>query len=89
MYKSQGIAVKKDIKFEKLIINLPTEQTRATPGLGLVALSRPDSIHNLVIGNNISNSSHAMTMKIGTAPSYAKSRLFLKANGTANTTTNK
>ncbi len=44
--------MKKDNEFEKLIVNLPTEQTRTTAGLELVASSRPDSIHNLAIGNN-------------------------------------
>jgi hypothetical protein len=69
--------VKKDNTFEKLIVNLPTEQKRKTPGLELVALSRPDSIHNLAIGKNVSDLSHIMIMKIGTALSYAKRRLFL------------
>jgi hypothetical protein len=42
-----------------------------------VALSRPDSIYNLAIGNNTSDLSHMMIIKIGTAASYAKRRLFL------------
>ncbi len=69
--------MKKDNAFEKLIVILPTEQTRTTPGLELVASSRPDSIHNLAIGNNSSDLSQMMIMKIGTAASYAKRRLFL------------
>jgi hypothetical protein len=78
VHKSQGIAVKKDYAFDTLIVNLSTEQTRTTPGfLDLVALSKPDSMHNLAIGNNISDLSHIMIMKIGTAPSYAKKKLFL------------
>jgi hypothetical protein len=64
--KSQGITVKKDITFEKLIVHLPSEQTRTTVGLELVASSRPDSIHNLAIGNNTSDLSHMMIMKTGT-----------------------
>ncbi len=75
--KSQGIIVRKDNTFEMLIVNLPTEQKRTTPGLELVELSRPDSIHNLAIGNDVSGLSHIMIMKIGTAPSYAKRRFFL------------
>jgi hypothetical protein len=55
VHKSQGINVKKDNAFEKLIVNLPTEQSRKTPGLELVALSRPDSIQNFAIGNNTSD----------------------------------
>jgi hypothetical protein len=77
VYKSQGNTVKKNNAFEALIVNLPTEQTRTTPALELVALSRPDSIHNLAIGNNSSDLSHVMIMKIGTAASNAKRRLFL------------
>jgi hypothetical protein len=69
--------VKKDNAFEKLILKLPIEQTRTTPGLELVALSRPDSIHNLAIGNNTLDLYHMIIMKIGTAVSYAKRRLFL------------
>ncbi len=63
--------------FEKVIVNLPTEQTRTIPGLELVVLSRPDSIHNLAIGNNTSVLNHMMIIKIRTAASYAKRRLFL------------
>jgi hypothetical protein len=77
VHKSHGITVKKDNAFEKLIVNLPSEQARTTSGLELVASSRPDSIHNLAIGNNSSDLSHMMIMKIGTAASYAKRRLFL------------
>ncbi len=69
--------MKKDNAFEKLFVNIPTEQTRTTPGLELVALSRPDSIHNLAIGYNTSDLNHMMIMKIGIAASYAKRRLFL------------
>jgi hypothetical protein len=35
VHKSQGVTVKKDNSFEKLIVNLPTEQARSTPGLDL------------------------------------------------------
>jgi hypothetical protein len=63
--------------FEKVIVNLPTEQTRTASRLELVALSRPDSIHNLAIGNNTSDSSHMMIINIGTDASYAKRRLSL------------
>jgi hypothetical protein len=63
-------------KFEKSMVNPPTEQTRITPGLELVASSRPDSIYNLAIGNNKSDFSHSIVMKIGTAPLYAKKTLF-------------
>jgi hypothetical protein len=76
VHKSQGITVKKDNVFENLIVNLPTEQTRTSPGLELVASSRPDSIHNMDFGNNTSDLSHMMIIKIGTAASYAKRRLF-------------
>ncbi len=64
--------MKKDNAFEMLIVNLSTEQTRTTPGLELVAVSRPDLIHNLANGNDSSDLSHVMIMKIGTAASYAK-----------------
>jgi hypothetical protein len=50
---------------------------KTTPGLELVASSRPDSIHNLAIGNNTSDIIHGMIMKIWTAASYVKRRLFL------------
>jgi hypothetical protein len=43
----------------------------------LVESSRPDSIHNLAIGNNTSDLNHMKIMKIGTVTSYAKKRLFL------------
>ncbi len=69
--------MKKDSAFEKLTVNLPTEQTRTTPGMELVASSRPDFMHILTIGNNTSDLYHMMIMKIGTAASYAKRRLFL------------
>jgi hypothetical protein len=69
--------VKKDNVFEKSTVNLPTEQRRITAGLELVVSSSPDSIHNLAIGNNTSDSSHMIIMKIGTVASYAKRRLFL------------
>jgi hypothetical protein len=39
-------------EFKKMMVNLPTDQTRTTTGLELVVLSRPDSIHNLAIGDN-------------------------------------
>jgi hypothetical protein len=55
VHKSQGITVKADNAFEKLIVNLATEQTRTAAGLELVASSRPDSIHKLAIGNNTSD----------------------------------
>jgi hypothetical protein len=80
VHKSQGITVKKDNAFEKLTVDIPTEQTRTTPGL------------KLVIGNISSDLSHVMIMKIGTAASYAKRRFFLEqhtANGNTNTTKNK
>jgi hypothetical protein len=77
VHKSQGITVKKDNAFVKLIVNLPTEQTNTTAGLELVASSRPVSIHNLAIGNNTSDLSHMMIMIIGTVASYSKRRLFL------------
>ncbi len=77
VHKSQGITVKKDNLFEKLIVNFPIKQTRPLPGLELVASSRPESIHNLDIGNNTSDLRHMMKMKIGTAALYAKRRLFL------------
>jgi hypothetical protein len=76
VHKSQGITVKKDNTFKKLFVNLPTEQTRTTPGLELVALPRHDSIQNLAIGNNTSDLNHMMIMNIGIAASYAKRRLF-------------
>ena len=72
----ESSTVKKN-SFKNLIINLPTEQTRTTTGSALVALSRPDSIHNLASENNTSDLSHMMIMKIGTVASYAKRRLFL------------
>jgi hypothetical protein len=77
VHKSQEITVKKDNAFEKLVVNLPTEQTRTTTGSALVALSRPDSIHNLASENNTSDLSHMIIMKIGTVASYAQRRLFL------------
>jgi hypothetical protein len=49
---------KKDNTIEMLIVKLPTEQTMTTPGLELVASSRPDFIHNLAIGTNTSDLSH-------------------------------
>jgi hypothetical protein len=70
VHKSQGITVKKDNSFEKLIVIFPTEQIKVTPGLELVTLSRPYSIHNLAIGNNTSVLNHMMIMKIGTAACY-------------------
>ncbi len=70
VHKHQGITVKKDNAFEKIIVNLPTEQTRTTAGLELGTSSRPDSIHNLAIGNNTSDLCHMMIMKIGIVASY-------------------
>jgi hypothetical protein len=69
--------VKKDNTFEKIIVNIPTEQTRTAAGLELVALSRPYSIHSLAIQNNTLDLSHMMIMKIGTVAIYARRRLFL------------
>ena len=77
VHKSQGVTEQKENAFEKLIVNLPTEKTNTTPELKLVASSRPDSIHNLAIGNNTLDLYHMIIMKIGTAVSYAKRRLFL------------
>jgi hypothetical protein len=58
--------VKKTTHLKNLIDNLPTEQTRPTPGLELVALSRPDSMHNMAIGKNTSALNPMIIMKIGT-----------------------
>jgi hypothetical protein len=67
----------KDNAFEKLIVNLPTEQTMTTPELELVALSRPDCIHNFAMGKITSDLNNMMRMNIGTAASYTKRRLFM------------
>ena len=40
-------------------------------------MSRPDSIHNMAIGNYTSDSSHMIIKKIGTTALYAKRRLFV------------
>ncbi len=75
--KVKELLCKKNTLFEILIVNFPTEQKSTTAGLELVALSRPDSIYNLAIGNNTSDLLHLMIIKIGTVASYAKRRLFL------------
>jgi hypothetical protein len=93
VHKSQGITVKKDNAFEKIIVNLPTEQASTTPGLELVVLSRPDSIHNLAIGNNSSDLSYDDNKNWNCfCFLICKEKIIPEphtANGTTNTTKNK
>ncbi len=70
LFTKVGITVKKDNAFEKLIVNLLTEQTRTTPGLEVVPSSRPDSIHNLAFGKNESDLSHMMMTQLCTLSTY-------------------
>ena len=70
IHKAQGMTVGPNQIFEKVIVYLPEDNQRKSPGLELVAFSRATDPNSFAIGNNSSKLSIMSLRKIGNTPAY-------------------
>lgn len=76
-HKAQGMTIAKDEPFEKAVLHFPSSASkRQTVGLEYVMTGRAKTLSDFAIGNKVVDLDRNKLLKIGTAPTDVKRRLF-------------